>query len=162
MIPHSNHLSGLFDCIIWVQVSGVGGDGTVFFSLYIYIGLDLASTVYSPKLSGISRPPPPPPKKKIKIKKKNLQTRKINPNSWPLETTLKCIEMTPFMMTSKNIHKIIPQKIFIILKKNTKYWISKYWTKKIVHAFVCIKNTEYPPPRPGVWYLLKLWIASQN
>ena len=57
MIPHSNHLSGLFVCIIWVQVSqGEGGD-TVFFPSYI--DLDLASTVYPPKLSGVSRPPPP-------------------------------------------------------------------------------------------------------
>ena len=53
-VPHSNHLSGLFDCIIWVQVShggggggGGGGSDTVIFPSYI--GLDLASTVYPPK-----------------------------------------------------------------------------------------------------------------
>ena len=44
MIPHSNHLSGLFDCIIWVQVSqgerGGGGD-TVIFS-FIHQGSNLA------------------------------------------------------------------------------------------------------------------------
>ena len=57
MIPHSNHLSGLFDCIIWVQVSGGpgggGGGGGVTVICSSYVGFDRASTVYPPKLSGI-------------------------------------------------------------------------------------------------------------
>ena len=147
-VPHSNHLSGLFDCIIWVQVSrgGGGGDTVIFPS---YIGLDLASTVYPPKSSGVSRPPP--------LKNWNFTTSPKNiPNSvpWPIETTLKPLLWLPLKISTK-LHT--PKNInFSEMKK------PKILTKKIVHAFVCIKITEYPPPRPGLWYLLKLWIASQN
>ena len=48
----------------------------------------------------------------------------------------------------KNIHKIfIPQKILIYLKtpKNTE--IQNFEPKKIARADVCVKISEYPPPR---------------
>ena len=148
MIPHSNHLSGLFDCIIWVQVSQ-WGDGTVLFFFIHRLGLSIYCLL-SKIIRNIKNPPTPP--KKIK-KKWNFTYPKNIPNSvpWPLETTLKCIEMTPFVMTPKNIHKIfIPQKILIFSEKTPQdIEIQNIELRKIVHAFVCIKITEYPPPSPA-------------
>ena len=160
MIPHSNHLSGLFDCIIWVQG---GGGGTVLFFFIHRLGLSiycLLSKIIRNIKNPPTPPPPPPPKKNW-----NFTNPKNIPNSvpWPLETTLKCIEMTPFVMTPKiSTKSSYPKKCSFSEIKKPKILKFKILNQKNSPRLRMYKNYRVPPPRPGVWYLLKLWIASQN
>ena len=53
----------------------------------------------------------------------------------------------PFCDDPLNVHKIVmPQNIFNFLKTTKNIEIQNIEPKLLVHAFKCIKLSEYPPP----------------